>query len=61
MLPKTKSSMAVKLREKPCQTGQVSFLPGHFITTEKRWYAFLKIYTNRKKPTDEDKEKVLRR
>jgi integrase len=48
--------MAVKLREKLLANGQVSFYLDIY-HNRKRWYEFLNIYVNRKKPTDEDKEK----
>jgi integrase len=48
--------MAVKLREKILSNGQVSFYLDIY-HNKKRWYEFLNIYVNRKKPTEEDKEK----
>lgn len=48
--------MAVKLREKTLSNGQVSFYLDIY-HNRKRWYEFLNIYVNRRKPTDEDKEK----
>lgn len=48
--------MAVKLREKTLSNGQVSFYLDIY-HNQKRWYEFLNIYVNRKKPTEEDKEK----
>ena len=48
--------MAVKLREKILTNGQVSLYLDIY-HNKKRWYEFLNIYVNRKKPTDEDKEK----
>jgi|GEM_PF-488244 len=48
--------MAVKLREKQLSNGQTSFYLDIY-HNKKRWYEFLNIHINRKKPTDEDKEK----
>jgi hypothetical protein len=48
--------MAVKLREKQLSNGQTSFYLDIY-HDKKRWYEFLNIHINRKKPSDEDKEK----
>jgi hypothetical protein len=48
--------MAVKLREKILANGQVSFYLDIY-HNQKRWYEFLNIRINRKKPTHGDKEK----
>ena len=48
--------MAVKLREKTLLNGQVSLYLDIY-QDKKRWYEFLNIHINRKKPSEEDKEK----
>lgn len=48
--------MAVKLREKLLANGQASFYLDIY-HNQRRWYEFLNIRINRKKPTEEDKEK----
>lgn len=48
--------MSVKLREKMLANGQVSFYLDIY-HNKKRWYEFLHIKVNRKKPSNEDKEK----
>ncbi len=52
---KTKS-MGVQLREKKMKSGQVSFYLDIY-HNKKRWYEFLDIHINKKKPSPEDKEK----
>ena len=48
--------MSVKLREKMLTNGLVSFYLDIY-HNKKRWYEFLLIKVNRKKPSNEDKEK----
>ena len=48
--------MSVKLREKDLNNGQVSLYLDLY-HNKKRWYEFLDIRLNRKKPTKEDSEK----
>lgn len=48
--------MGVKLREKVLSNGQVSFYLDIY-HNKKRWYEFLEIHINKKKPSPEDKEK----
>lgn len=48
--------MSVKLREKKLHDGQVSFYLDIY-HNQKRYYEFLNIHINRKKPTKEDSEK----
>jgi integrase len=48
--------MGVQLREKKMKSGQVSYYLDIY-HNKKRWYEFLDIHTNKKKPSPEDKEK----
>jgi integrase len=48
--------MSVKLREKKLANGQVSFYLDIY-HNQNRWYEFLEIHINKKKPNEEDKEK----
>jgi integrase len=48
--------MSVKLREKQLSSGQVSFYLDIY-HNKARWYEFLNIHINRKKPSNEDKDK----
>lgn len=48
--------MGVQLREKKMKSGQVSFYLDIY-HNKKRWYEFLDIHINKKKPSSDDKEK----
>lgn len=48
--------MSVELREKKLSNGRVSLYLDIYCN-HQRWYEFLKIHINKKKPTDEDREK----
>lgn len=48
--------MGVQLREKKMKNGQISFYLDIY-HNKKRWYEFLEIHINKKKPNAEDKEK----
>jgi integrase len=48
--------MGVQLREKKLSDGQISFYLDIY-HNKKRWYEFLEIHINKKKPTPEDQEK----
>jgi integrase len=52
---KTKK-MGVHLREKKLDSGQISYYLDIY-HNKKRWYEFLEIHINKKKPSEDDKEK----